>query len=127
MSPAQLELGITDAAWTEFRRLLRTVVDHIGLKQVAYDLDIAPSSLLHALDERDRHHVRASWLPYLVRKAPSDEVVTFLAGLRGLDVVPRKELTAEEKLEKLQETLSRHLGPEILRGLYDSAFGKGGR
>lgn len=123
---SQLALGLAhDGAWHEFRRLLRAVVDFVGVKQVAYDLDVAPSILLNALEERDRHHVRADWLPYLVRKAPNDDLVTFLASLRGLDVVPRRELTDAEKLERLDGVLKRHLGEGIWRGFYEEAFGRG--
>jgi hypothetical protein len=127
VSPVQLELRAqsTDALWQELRRLLREVVAHVGVKETAFALDVAPSSLLHALDERERHHVRAEWLPFLITKAPNDDVVAYLAGLRGLDLAPRRLLTDGERLERLEDTLARTLGPDILRALYEKAYGKG--
>lgn len=99
--------------WTRLRDLLREVVDFVGVKQVAFDLDIAPSSLVQALNGHDRHHVRLAWLPYLVRKAPNAAVLEFLAELRGLEVQPAKPLTPEEELAALKEALDESLGPEL--------------
>jgi hypothetical protein len=127
MSPAQLALDYVAGDghrphWQHLRRLLREVVDFVGCKEVAYDLDVSPSALLHALDERERHHVRAEWIPYLIRRAPNDSVLEFLASLRGLELVPRKELTPEEELARLKEELAKSLGPELVRGIYTRAF-----
>jgi len=91
--------------WDVLLSELRTIVDALGLKQVAYDLDVQPSVLAHALAERDRHYVRADWLPYLLEHAPSDRVVSLIAGWRGLEVKPRLVLTPEEKLRRIESAL----------------------
>lgn len=114
-SPEQLPLEYNDRwrnheSWQRLLGEIRTAVAVIGLKQAAYDLDTQPSVLAHALAERERHYVRAEWLPYLVAHAPTDEIVRRLAGLRGLDVQARAELTPEEKLDALDEALDRVLG-----------------
>lgn len=108
--PEQLGLRYNDGyrfdeVWAELLDELRVIVATIGLKQVAYDLDVQPSALSHALAERDRHYVRADWLPYLVAKAPGDHVVELLASLRGLEVQPVRELTPAEKLERIEKVL----------------------
>ena len=91
--------------WHELLDELRAIVSAVGLKQVAYDLDRPPSELAHALAERDRHYLRAEWLPYLVTHAPSDRVVALIASWRGLEVQPRKTLTPEERLRRLEGAL----------------------
>lgn len=109
-----------DEAGRHLLKLLRAVVDVVGVKQVAFDLDTSPSGLLHALEGKDRH-LPAKWIPYLIRKAPSDEIVEFLAGLRGLEVQPRVELTAEQRLERLEEAMSETLGEDIRRVIQQRA------
>ena len=46
-----------------------------------------------------------------------------LAVLRGLEVVPRKQLTPEEKADRLEEKL-RSLGPTGLRLIDETLGGK---
>lgn len=119
---AQLELTPDYAALgATLRRLLREVVDSIGPKEVAYDLDIAPSSLQHALEGRERHYVRIDWLPYLVRRAKTDEAVEFLAALRGLDVVERPTQTPEQELRALREAVKDSLGADLANAVLAKA------
>jgi hypothetical protein len=112
--------------WQEDRALLRRMVDAIGLKQVCYDLDVSPSALLHALDERDRH-IRASWIPYLVARAPrelGDAYVERLAAHRGLEVVPAKPRSPEQQLQDLLDALTESLGPELRAAVLARAASK---
>lgn len=110
--------------WQELRRHLRDAVDHVGCKQAAYDLDVAPSALLHALDERDRHHVRAAWLPYLITQAPDDSAVEYLAALRGLECAPERRRSPAEELADLKAALTESLGPELRRAVLERAKGR---
>jgi hypothetical protein len=105
--------------------LEREAVSEIGIKQVCFDLDISPSQLAHALAGRDYHYVRAEWLPYLVAKAriAGPKIAKFFCSLCALDAVPRRELTAEEKLERLETSLRKNLGPDLQRVVVDGAFG----
>lgn len=113
---SQLDLAFEgEPTWDDDRRLLRQMAEGIGLKQVAYDLDVSPSQLSHSLDERDRN-MPAKWVRYLVRGAPvelAEEYIGRLAHLRGLDVVPLPSLTPAEELLALKEALSQCLGPEL--------------
>lgn len=119
---AQLALRLDyRSLWDELRRLLREVVDQVGVKQVAYDLDLSPSQLLHALDERERHHVHAEWLPYLIVKAADDRIVEFVCALRGLEPTESKPLAADEELANLKEEVSKNFGPAIASALLTAA------
>ncbi len=103
---------------------IRQAVANISIKELAFKLNIQPSLLADAMAERSNKGVRASWLVTVIKDAPlSDAIATLneLAALRGLEVVPRKELTAEEKAERLEEKL-RSLGPTGLR-LIEEAIG----
>ena len=101
------------AVWDRLRGLLADVVAVVGVKQAAGDLDTSPSQLKHALAARDRHHMRMEWLPYLIDKAPSDDVVALLASIRGLVVEPEKTLTPAERLAQAEDRAAKHLSPEI--------------
>jgi hypothetical protein len=97
--------------WAELLDAVGEVVRAVGLKQVAYDLDQQPSVLAHALAERERHYVRAEWLPYLVAHAPSDRIVALVASWRHLEVKPRHELTPAEELRAYKSALD--LMPDV--------------
>lgn len=112
-----------DTLWHEDRRLLRAMVDAIGLKQVCFDLDVAKSLLLNALDERDRH-MQARWVAYLVATAPrelGDEWARRTAALRGLEVVEAKPVSPEQELIALKEVLTESVGPDIYRAIVAKA------
>ena len=88
------------------------MAEAIGLKTVAYDLDVAPSQLSHALDERERN-LPARWVAYLVAGAPAelgDEYVRRLAKLRGLEVHEARPPSPEEELAALKAALAEELG-----------------
>ena len=124
----QLDLAFFEStdhakAWAYMLQLARAVVDEVGLKQVAFDLDMAPSQLSHCLNERERHNLPAKAVPYLVMKAKTNDLVAFLAILRGLQVKPRVELSPQEKLDRLLAKLGEQLGPDVLQLLVDKAYG----
>jgi hypothetical protein len=102
-----------EAAWVDLREAFRSAVAAIGLKEAAFRLDVSPSLLSDALAERDRKGLRLEWLPALLLIAPAEHAATILgllASMRGLEVVRRKALTPEEKLERLTEKLRARFG-----------------
>jgi hypothetical protein len=114
MSQAALDFGggwRCAQAWAELLETLNAAVTHVGRKEAAYNLDTSPSQLANALAERDRHYLRASWLPYLVAVAPSHRPVEILAGLRGLELSPRKPMTPAEELAELRAAVAAECGP----------------
>lgn len=124
----QLELSFdADRAWDDDRRLLRQMAEAIGLKTCSIDLDVSPSQLAHALDERDRN-LPAKWLRYLCRHAPIDMVREYgarLFGQRRLRVVDAPPMTPTEELAALKDALSSCLGPEMRQVVLSKAFGPG--
>lgn len=63
---AQLSLTYKPAhaggeAWQRQLAILRTIVEHLGRKEVAFELDISGSGLSDALNERDRKRWAAEW------------------------------------------------------------------
>ena len=136
MSSSQLVLRYNNPtthadAWAEILDEIQQIAVEIGPKQVAYDLDVSPSVLSHALqhptvrDEENRHRFRGEWLLYFLARAKTDRLASLLIRVRGLELAPRRELTAAEKLERLTAAVERN--PTLARALYDDAFGPGGR
>ena len=48
-------------SWQRQLSVLRTVVEHLGRKEVAYELDVSGSQLSDSLNERDRKRWAAEW------------------------------------------------------------------
>lgn len=112
-----LNFGPNEAARGVHARVMdvvREIVATATNKQVAYDLDISPSSLADALAERQDRGIKLAWLPVLMARAAPAQRIELLAALgdsHQLDVVPRKVLTPEERLARLEEALRTKLGP----------------
>ena len=124
MSQVAIDFGPTESSrssWLETLEAIKEIVSSVGLKQLAYDLDVSPSLLGDALAERDRKGVRAEWLPTLLARASdmqAEALLTALAGPRGFDVERREVLTAEEELRRLKRAIRDQLGSvgeEVLR------------
>ncbi len=101
----------------ELHEEVSAIVSEIGLKTVAFDLDLQPSLLAHALAGRERHFMRLDWLPYFVSKAKTPRLVAVLANLCGLELKPRTELTPTEKLTRVEQVLADcgPIGAELRR------------
>jgi hypothetical protein len=107
-----------------FLDAVRQAVANISIKELAFRLDISPSLLADALAERSNKGVRGTWLVTIIDMAPMADALAILNALGDLKRVesqPRKELTAEEKAERLEEKL-RSLGATGLR-LIEEAIG----
>jgi hypothetical protein len=101
------------ALWEPRRLLLRGMVYAIGVKTVAYDLDVAPSQLLNAVEERERNFP-ARWEDYLLLNAPRamvDEYLRQLAHAVGLDVIEASPPMSEgDELAAIKAALQEELG-----------------
>lgn len=111
---AQLELRPDwRSLWEPRRLLLRAMVYAIGVKQVAFDLDVAPSALLNAVEERERNFP-ARWEDYLLLHAPREQVDEYLRALArpvGMDIVEATPpMSAEDELAALKAALTEELG-----------------
>jgi hypothetical protein len=109
VSASQLPLLATADGDAELLRLFRAVVDRVGLKMAAGDLDVAPSQLAHCIAARQHHHVRAEWLSWAVRQVGGEEIARHLAGLAGFDLVPAAPLEPAAVLDSMR----RLVGPEV--------------
>lgn len=121
-----------DAAGLAARKRLldaiRSAVARIGLKELAFRLDVQPSLLADSLAERSHKGVRAAWLVTIIELADEADAIAILgeiAAMRGLEVVKRKTLTPEQLAAAYEERL-RSLGPVGLQLIRD-AQGGGGR
>jgi len=106
------EIPVGDQAqWEKTRELIREAIDEIGTKQAAFDMDMQPSLLLHSVAERDRHRISGRVLVYAIAHGKSDDLLRYLAALRGRDVVAPEILTPEEELVRTKQALLKNFGP----------------
>ena len=80
--------------------VLRSAVNHLGLKEVSFELDVSGSMLSDALNERDRKRWAAEWVDVLkamLAKRGSDEIATdILRRLCDLDVAGTPFIVRDE-------------------------------
>ena len=106
------EIGTSHAdKWQSFLRVFSEEVHRVGLKKMAGEIDEKSSDISNAISERDRHYVRGEWVIWLLANGPTDEVLKFLAALRGRDVVAPEVLTPEEELSRTKTEMVKHFGP----------------
>lgn len=75
--------------WRRRLEVLRLAVNHLGLKEVAFTLDIAGSMLSDALNERDRKRWAGEWtdkLKAMLVKRRDETALDLLRQLLELDV-----------------------------------------
>jgi hypothetical protein len=118
----QLTLGvIRGCSAADADRLREAVVDAIKVispKELAYALDIAPSYLSEAMTGKQQRDIRLSWLPTIIAMAPEAHRIAILRELGapvGLSVTRTRDLTPEEKLERLEQRLVHEFGPAGMR------------
>jgi hypothetical protein len=117
------------ADWSDELGWFRRAVDVIGHKEVAYRLDVQPSNLTDALNERERKDVKGVWISKVRRivaqGAPGllDEYMGLLAKVHGYETPKRrKPRTADEELNETRELLRTH-APAVL-ALVDKEMGR---
>lgn len=113
MSQMALALRGEDALAARFLKLLTDVVERVGRKEAAYELDVQPTHLSHILAGRNGNYMRAEWVPWLVRHDVSGEALRFLADLTGHDLVPQRALEPAEELAALKAALDKCLGTPV--------------
>jgi hypothetical protein len=116
--PGQQELQIIEhARWRAYAERQRTaqqvVVASMGYEAVANELDaifgpaghgVSASLLRNALNDLNRNYDRGEWIPWFAAK--SDTIVQVIDEASGRV----SELTPEEELELLRETVRTELG-----------------
>lgn len=119
---AQLALGYSPSyvgaeVWRQRLEILRLAVNHLGLKEVAFILDVSGSTLSDATNERDRKRWAGEWLDtakaMLLQR--DDEIAADLyRQLCELDIaggpyalVETDRLTLEQEAAELRRALHR--------------------
>jgi hypothetical protein len=114
------------ADWNAELGWFRRAVDVIGHKEVAYRLDVQPSNLTDALNERERKDVKGHWISKVRRMAtPSmlDEYVEMIAAMHGyIKPLRQRPRTEAEELRETRELLRQH-APAML-ALVDKEMGR---
>lgn len=117
------EVYKAEETWPSVLEIVRQISVDVGRKTVADDLDLSRSVLDNILLDRDRHALKAKHLLYFLIKDRSGMLLQAMAGLVGAQVAPRKELSPEEKLDRLEKTLADALGKDLRESLYSKAWG----
>ena len=110
--------------WKQRIEVLRRVVNHLGLKEVAFTLDVSGSMLSDSLNERDRKRWAGEWLDIvkqmLLHRMHGDEIALDLyrrlaeldvAGspfaIRDEEAISAEELAAYERVRAIKERKGR--------------------
>lgn len=111
--------------WKQRIEVLRLVVNHLGLKEVSFVLDVSGSMLSDSLNERDRKRWAGEWLDIvkqmlLARVRGGDETALDLyrrlamldvAGspfaIRDEETISAEELAAYERVKAIKERKAR--------------------
>jgi hypothetical protein len=101
--------------WQLELEALRVAVNYLGLKEVAYELDISGSSLSDAINARDRKRWAGEWThvihAMLVAKRDdladdiSKNIIDAQIGLTHFEPAERKKLTPEQLARELEREL----------------------
>lgn len=118
LSYSPMHAGAED--WERELAWLRRVVDVLGHKFVAGELDIAPSQLTDALLERERKDVKAKWVRAIVRMAPEEmrtEWVRMTTDALGFEMPKRKQTKTPEQLNREREEWMAKNAPALLAAM----------
>lgn len=93
---------------------LRRVVDVLGHKHVAGELDIAPSTLTDALLERERKSIKGEWIAKLLQLCGEPmrrEWLSIMCPAIGFEIPePVKTRTPEQRLAELERRITEKFG-----------------
>jgi hypothetical protein len=101
------------------KAVCRGIAEAKGFEAIARELDNTfakegrhvSSGLLHnTLDDNERNYLRAEWLPVFLEYDETDAIAQLCADVRGKVLTPIKRLTAEDKLQIIEEILVREYG-----------------
>lgn len=116
--------GHRDDLWQRMLEHLKRIRNEATPKEMAYRCDVAVSSLSHALSKRNGYAIHMEWFLDFMFSDDHDQMLAWLADLRGYELVKKKPLDAESKLEKLEDALERSLGPDLIKAIKRQAFGE---
>lgn len=105
-------------AWDRLHSVIERIAVARQKKQVAMDLDVAPSQFSEALGNRDKNggkQLQLRWLPTFVRLCPLELRAEFREAL--LAMFDDEPLTPEEELEQLRAIVLADLGPAGARAV----------
>lgn len=106
----QVELA---AAGARIRAAAARVVDFVGPKQAAAELETQVSALSHMLAGRGSRYLRLDWAPWLATRAPDTEFAEALVAPAGLVVIPEPTVTAEDERDAARDVAAEMLSPEF--------------
>lgn len=111
--------GFLAEKWPAVLDAMRASVARIGLKQVAWDLELPEATISHQLHERNRNYTRAALFFYLLWKDPLflQDVATILE----LVVQRQPSVTPEESLVGLMRAMSKFFGQQVMTPLLEDA------
>jgi hypothetical protein len=102
-----------DTQWLELKQRLLEAIALITPKDLCWRLGIKETYLSDAVAERDRKTIKASWVPVILAMAPDGArraILEVLSKPVGYDVSRRRELTAEEKLQRALDRIKQEFG-----------------
>lgn len=129
MTANPLDFGLHWSAEEDHRAILRVIDDaiaQVGLDVAAGACRADAADVRNAVSERNGRHLRVRWAQAIARIAPLEtriEIARAFVGPLGLDVVPAKELTPEQKIERLTGAL-RGFGEQGERAIRDALEGR---
>lgn len=115
MSQLRLDLGVRHVLaerWHEVLDVVNPVIGELGLKDVAFELDVAGTSISNAQHNSPRHPFHGRWLLYLILKDKSKRLIGALCRMAGGRFVPDEPLTEAERLRRLEGALDQ-LDPDL--------------
>lgn len=120
MRGSQLSFGYRPAhlgheAWTQRLEAIRAATSHLGLKEVAFELDVAPSTLCDAIAERERKRFAGEWIDIVLAQLTSRQdpacdrlamaIIEPTADILPITIGPRKRMTPEERAAAYEREL----------------------
>lgn len=106
-----------DELFDELLDRYREFVDRIDRKQALWELShseemaMQPQTFDNALKDRARSSIKMRHVLWAILRDDSGGLIEWLADKAGYELVKKRELTPEERLERLQRTVRANLGP----------------
>lgn len=117
--------SVDRAIWNRVRRQATETVAELQPKNVAEKFGISESGLHHALAERNRCRLSGEQLIYLQVRSKHDTLCAIVPEMRGMQLVPAKPMTPEEKVARWESVADR-MG-EHGEWMREQVYGRGKR